>query len=76
VYCAVKLGYTAATINDHAESCKAGYGSNHSDMGHWLPKHGKSMGALRAEVSAILADDTSIETKNEEEEDMVRYKRL
>lgn len=49
VYCVVKLGYPVSRISDHAESCRAGYGSNHSDMGHWLPKHGKSMSALRAD---------------------------
>ncbi len=54
VYCCVKLGYDSKTIADHAESYKAGYGSNHSDMGQWLPKHGKSMDALRREVQAIL----------------------
>lgn len=54
VYCCVKLGYDASAIADHAESYKAGYGSNHSDMGQWLPKHGKSMDALRAEVREIL----------------------
>lgn len=75
VYCAVKLGYGAAAIGDHAESCRAGMGSNHADMGHWLPKHGKSMDALRAEVRAILEDNTDI-TEKEEEEDMVRYEKL
>lgn len=57
VYCCVKLGYGASTIADHAESYKQGYGSNHSDMGQWLPKHGKSMDALRKEVREILNDE-------------------
>lgn len=56
VYCAVELGYDTTTVNDHAESYRAGYGSNHSDMGHWLSKHGKSMNALRTEVKAILEE--------------------
>lgn len=56
VYVAVELGLTAADICDHAESYKAGMGSNHGDLGHWLPKHGKSMNDLRAEVAAILED--------------------
>lgn len=64
VFVAVKLGYTAATINDHAESYRAGMGSNHADMGQWLPKHGKSMNDLRHEVQAIL-------DQNEEGEDGV-----
>lgn len=54
VYVAVTYGFNPDKIADHAESYKAGYGSNHSDMGHWLPKHGKSMAALRAEVKEIL----------------------
>ena len=54
VYVAHKLGFTADTINDHAESYRAGMGSNHADMGHWLPKHGQSMDTLRENVRAIL----------------------
>lgn len=69
VYMAVRFGYPVSEINDHAESYAAGYGSNHSDIGQWLPKHGKSMDALRAEVQAIL---------NEEDDDMdlERFKQL
>lgn len=63
VYCAVKLGYGPDTINDHSESYLAGMGSNHSDIMQWLPKHGKSMDALRAEVQAILNGES-------EEDDM------
>lgn len=54
VYCVKKLGYSVSDICDHSESYKAGYGTNHADMMHWLPKHGKSMDALRSEVKAIL----------------------
>lgn len=61
VYIVAKFGFPVSHIADHAESYKAGYGSNHSDMGQWLPRHGKSMDALRAEVAAIInykeADD-------------------
>lgn len=74
VYIAEKFQYPASCIADHAESYKAGMGSNHSDMGQWLPKHGKSMAALRAEVSAIMAGETNSES--EDDDDMVRYKRL
>lgn len=62
VYAVVTYGFPVSHIADHAESYKAGYGSNHSDMGQWLPKHGKSMDALRAEVIAII--------NSKEEEDM------
>lgn len=55
VYCCVTFGYDPARITDHSESYQAGMGSNHSDVMQWLPKHGKSMDSLRAEVKAILA---------------------
>lgn len=70
VYCVAKLGYPVPGISDHAESYRAGYGSNHGDMGHWLPKHGKSMDALRAEVQAILNG------KEDEEVDLDKFKEL
>lgn len=63
VYVAVKLGYGAATVNDHAESYRAGMGSNHADMGQWLPKHGKSMNDLRHEVQAILDQEEDAMTE-------------
>lgn len=63
VYVALECGYDASAISDHAEAHAAGMGSNHSDMGHWLPKHGKSMNDLRAEVKAIL------DAHNKKEED-------
>jgi hypothetical protein len=66
VYVIKKFGYSVSGISDHAESNKAGYGSNHSDMGQWLPKHGKSMDALRAEVQEIL--NYKEETNKEETE--------
>lgn len=64
VYVAEMFGFTADTINDHAESYRAGMGGNHADMGQWLPKHGKSMDALRAEVKAVMA-----RTENAEKEE-------
>ena len=63
VYVAHKMGFGPEGISDHAESHKAGYGSNHADMGQWLPKHGKSMDCLRAEVRNIL--DNTYEEGNE-----------
>lgn len=63
VYMVVKFGFPVSGISDHAESHKAGYGSNHADMGQWLPKHGKSMDALRAEVKAILDAQESSTTE-------------
>lgn len=61
VYLVKKFGYDINGISDHAESYRAGYGSNHSDMGQWLPKHGKSMAALRQEVEAIIGGNSASE---------------
>ena len=54
VYVIHKLGYPVSGIADHRESYLAGYGSNHGDVSHWFPKHGKTMDDLRKEVEAIL----------------------
>jgi N-acetylmuramoyl-L-alanine amidase CwlA len=42
----------------HCEVHKIGYGSNHSDVMHWFPKHGKSMDTFRADVKARLNKST------------------
>lgn len=63
VYVAVTLGYGADAIHDHAESYLAGMGSNHADMGQWLPKHGKSMNHLRHEVQTILDQEEDAMTE-------------
>lgn len=41
-------------IIDHSEGYKRKIASNHSDVGHWFPKHGKSMDTFRADVAAEL----------------------
>lgn len=38
----------------HSEVHALGYGSNHSDVMHWFPKHGKSMDTFRADVLAAM----------------------
>lgn len=52
-------GVTVPTILCHADSHKLGLGSNHGDVLHWFPKFGKSMATVRADVAALLADQTS-----------------
>lgn len=73
VYLVKKFGYDINGISDHAESYRAGYGSNHSDMGQWLPKHGKSMAALRQEVEAILNGDSITETEDDFMADVKKF---
>ena len=40
----------------HSEGYKRGIASNHGDVMHWFPKHGKSMDTFRADVTALLAE--------------------
>lgn len=47
-------GVKVPTILCHADSYKLGMGSNHGDINHWFPKHGKSMATARADVAALL----------------------
>lgn len=38
----------------HSEGCRRGIASNHADVMHWFPKHGKSMDTFRADVRKLL----------------------
>ena len=42
------------TICSHAEGYMMGIASNHADVGHWWPKHGKSMDDFRADVKTYM----------------------
>lgn len=48
---------TEKNIICHSEGYKQGIASNHSDVMHWFPKHGKSMDTFRADVKALLAKE-------------------
>lgn len=41
-------------IIDHNEGHDRGLASNHGDISHWWPKHGKSMDTFRAAVAALV----------------------
>ena len=58
-------GLTEKNIICHSEGYKQGIASNHGDVMHWFPKHGKSMDTFRADVKALLASDTDTETETE-----------
>ena len=49
-------GVNVPTILCHYDSHKLGLGSNHGDIDHWFPKHGKSMKTVRADVAALLKE--------------------
>ena len=53
-------GVKVPTILCHYDSYKLGLGSNHGDIDHWFPKHGKSMATARADVAALLAGDNDL----------------
>ena len=41
----------------HSEGYKRGIASNHGDVMHWFPKHGKSMDTFRADVKDLLNEN-------------------
>lgn len=45
-------------IDTHCEGYKKGIASNHADVMHWFPKHGKSMDTFRADVKALMGGET------------------
>ena len=49
-------GVQVPTILCHADSHKLGLGSNHGDVNHWFPKHGKSMTTVRDDVAELLGN--------------------
>lgn len=42
------------TLICHSEGNKLGIASNHGDVMHWFPKHGKSMDTFRADVKKLM----------------------
>lgn len=67
-----EYGLTEQNIICHSEGYKQGVASNHGDVMHWFPKHGKSMDTFRAEVKALLATDTN-EDAEDTSEPVVTY---
>ena len=43
------------SVLSHAEAYKKGIGSNHADVGHWWPEHGKSMDDFRADIKEYMS---------------------
>lgn len=58
MYLCKQYGLTEKNIICHCEGYKQGIASNHGDVMHWFPKHGKSMDTFRAEVKAGLVSGT------------------
>lgn len=58
---------TEKDIICHSEGYKKGIASNHGDVMHWFPKHGKSMDTFRADVKALLNEGKEESPKKETE---------
>ena len=72
-YLCKQYGLTEKNIICHSEGYKQGIASNHGDVMHWFPKHGKSMDTFRAAVKALLATDTEKDEPAQEETPAVTY---
>lgn len=57
VYLCKLYNLTEKDIICHSEGYKLGIASNHGDVMHWFPKHGKSMDTFRAAVRDKLTAD-------------------
>lgn len=63
----------------HSEGYKLGIASNHADVMHWFPKHGKNMDILRSDVADLInkhVEDKNINNKKEENSVDKRYNTL
>lgn len=61
VFLCREFGLTEKDIICHSEGYKQGIASNHGDVLHWFPKHGKSMDTFRADVKSVLASSAPVE---------------
>lgn len=62
VFLCREFGLTEKDIICHSEGYKQGIASNHGDVLHWFPKHGKSMDTFRADVKFGLSFAAPVET--------------
>ena len=53
-YICKEFGFTETEIICHSEGHALGIASNHADVMHWFPKHGKSMDIFRADAKKLL----------------------
>ena len=72
-YLCRQYGLTEKNIICHSEGYKQSVASNHGDVMHWFPKHGKSMDTFRAEVKTLLATDAKEDEPAQEETPAVTY---
>lgn len=56
-YILKQVGGKANEIVCHAEGYQQGIASNHADVNHWFPLHGKTMDAFRSDVEKALNNE-------------------
>lgn len=54
VHLCKQYGLTEKNIICHSEGARQGIASNHADVMHWFPRHGKNMDMFRADVKKQL----------------------
>lgn len=64
-YLCKQYGLTEKDVICHSEGYRQGVASNHGDVMHWFPKHGKSMDTFRADVKALLTEPKPAEKPTE-----------
>lgn len=64
VYLCRQFGLVTHNIISHSEGYKLGIASNHADVMHWFPRHGKSMDTFRAAVKSKLTGTRKFESYN------------
>lgn len=62
-----QIGGKASEIVSHAEGYKQGIASNHADVGHWFPLHGKTMDVFRTDVEKVMNGGSIEEDKKEDD---------
>lgn len=60
VYLCKLYGLSDKDILCHSEGYKQGIASNHADVMHWFPKHGKTMDTFRADVKKLLSEEVKL----------------
>lgn len=59
----------------HQEGYRRGIASNHGDVLHWFPRHGKNMDDFRADVARTMKGEDDIMTYEQWKEYMERYQK-
>ncbi len=73
VFLCKKFDLAEKDIICHSEGYRLGIASNHGDVEHWFPKHGKTMDCFRSDVKAELDKDKLDNEPDSYAEDAVKW---